>query len=441
MPTSRRARAAILITAALVAAAPALAPPPAAGQAAPGGSPRDGDSGIAAIDPGAEMLKAAGGDVTGALQNLDASVRAEVDALTQARTEQANAKAAVDAANAAVSETKTRITELTAQSDQVVVDAFVNPPTASALDALAAGSTADATIKQSILTRQSDADADVLTQLEQAQAELETERATRDEAVRAAHDRAGEAANALDDVVAAQSRETLFVTTLQERIAANLSEAESLARLDPAAAEALRAREGEIAAQINDVVARRQQREAEAALAQAMQEAAARAAAANAAAARSSSSSRSSGGSGGGSSVAGAARSGLSDVSCPGGGSITVASSIAGSLSSLLNAASAAGIDMCGGGYRDPAEQVALRRAHCGSSYYAIYEAPSSACSPPTAPPGTSMHEQGLAVDFTVGGRTIGRGTAAYSWMQSHAASYGFYNLPAEAWHWSTTGN
>ena len=50
--------------------------------------------------------------------------------------------------------------------------------------------------------------------------------------------------------------------------------------------------------------------------------------------------------------------------------------------------------------YRDPQRQIELRQQNCGSSHYAIYEAPSSACSPPTARPGSSNHERGLAVDF-----------------------------------------
>jgi D-alanyl-D-alanine carboxypeptidase len=50
------------------------------------------------------------------------------------------------------------------------------------------------------------------------------------------------------------------------------------------------------------------------------------------------------------------------------------------------------------------------------------------------------MHERGLAIDFTEGGRTLTRSSAGYNWLRAHAASYGFYNLPSEAWHWSTTG-
>jgi LAS superfamily LD-carboxypeptidase LdcB len=128
-------------------------------------------------------------------------------------------------------------------------------------------------------------------------------------------------------------------------------------------------------------------------------------------------------------------------VACPGGGSITVDGSLAANLSALLGAASAAGLNMCGGGYRDPAQQVALRRAHCGSSDYAIYQAPSSACSPPTARPGTSMHEQGLAIDVTCGGGTISRGSGCFGWLQGHAGGYGLHNLPSEPWHWSVDGS
>jgi LAS superfamily LD-carboxypeptidase LdcB len=301
------------------------------------------------------------------------------------------------------------------------------------LDALTAESTMDATVKQSILDRQADADADVLSQLDAAKDELAIEQNARDAAASSARQQARDAQDAVDDVVAAQSQESLFVVTVQDRMADSLSEAEAVARLDPAAAEALRSRSTEIAGKLNEIIAQREQRAAEAALAQALADAQAKADA-EAQAARDRAAARPSG-----RTVAGAS-AGLSNVSCPAGGSITVASSIAGDLADLLSAADAAGISMCGGGYRDPAEQIAIREANCGTSYYAIYEAPASACSPPTAPPGTSEHERGLAIDFTVGGRTIARGSAAFQWLQAHAASYGLYNLPAEAWHWSTNG-
>jgi hypothetical protein len=121
---------------------------------------------------------------------------------------------------------------------------------------------------------------------------------------------------------------------------------------------------------------------------------------------------------------------------------ITVARSIAGNLNSLLNAASADGVELSGWGYRSSDQQVALRKAHCGSTEYDIYEKPANQCHPPTARPGASMHERGLAIDFTVGGSIItSHSSAAWKWLNAHASKYGLYNLSSEPWHWSTNGN
>lgn len=115
--------------------------------------------------------------------------------------------------------------------------------------------------------------------------------------------------------------------------------------------------------------------------------------------------------------------------------------SISSNVDRMIGAAAAAGINLGGWGWRDNSTQIRLRRAHCGTSNYAIYQMPSSRCRPPTARPGASMHERGMALDLTYGGRTIGsRSSAAYKWLKANAASYGFYNLPSEPWHWSTNG-
>lgn len=120
---------------------------------------------------------------------------------------------------------------------------------------------------------------------------------------------------------------------------------------------------------------------------------------------------------------------------------IRVHESIYANLVALLAAAEDDGIHLRGGGYRSAGSQVALRRYHCGTSNYAIYEKSSSKCRPPTARPGFSMHERGLAVDFTVNGRAIpSRNTAAFRWLSRNAAKYGFRNLASEPWHWSTNG-
>ena len=78
-------------------------------------------------------------------------------------------------------------------------------------------------------------------------------------------------------------------------------------------------------------------------------------------------------------------------------GGITVSASMGKQLGSLLVAAAADGIDIGGNGYRSPETTAALRRANgCPD----VYSSPASSCRVPTARPGTSMHEKGLAVDF-----------------------------------------
>lgn len=123
-------------------------------------------------------------------------------------------------------------------------------------------------------------------------------------------------------------------------------------------------------------------------------------------------------------------------------GGIQVHESIYDNVRDLLAHAARDGIRLTGGGYRSGASQIALRRAHCGTSQWAIYQRPSYQCRPPTARPGRSMHERGLAVDFRHNGRSVtSRSSAAFIWLSKNAATYGLYNLPSEPWHWSTNGN
>jgi septal ring factor EnvC (AmiA/AmiB activator) len=161
--------------------------------------------------------------------------------------------------------------------------------------------------------------------------------------------------------------------------------------------------------------------------------------------ARSSSSGGSSGSSGGGSS------GGRVSVSPGPSGNlrtvqgITVAASLAPQLEALLNAARADGIVLGGSGYRSPEITARLRAVNgCPD----IYNSPASSCRVPTARPGSSEHEKGLAVDFTYRGQTICfpspgsrcHGNPAFDWLRANAGRFGLYNLSSEAWHWSTTG-
>jgi hypothetical protein len=415
------------------AALPAQQPPAGAGGATTGVTTTD------------EALRADSTGVVGSLDEARAEVADHVEALQAAQVDADEADEAVDDAGAAVRATEERIAELTDETDQVVVEAFINPPAETAMETLATGSVVGSTVRQSLLDSQADENAELLSSLEEARAELAVRPRAEEQAVAEAEARAADADVALADLIEAQSSETLFVMAVQERLAANRAEAASLAEIDPAAAAALRERAGEIAGLIDEIIAEREERARLEALAEAMAAAAAKAEADAAAARRSSSPSTSPGGSAPATpsspSTITSVSGGLASVSCPGGGSITVAGAIAGSLRAMLDAAASAGNRMCGNGYRDPADQVAVRRSNCGTSNYAIYEAPASACSPPTAPPGTSAHEQGLAVDLTCnGGGVLSSGSSCYAWLTGNAAGYGFYNLPGEPWHWSTDG-
>lgn len=114
---------------------------------------------------------------------------------------------------------------------------------------------------------------------------------------------------------------------------------------------------------------------------------------------------------------------------------------IASNLEAMLNHAASDGIHFGGWGYRSHERQIELRRRHCGTSQYAIWQMPSSQCRPPTARPGASQHELGKAIDFTYANKGIGtRSNPGYKWLAAHAHKYGLYNLPSEPWHWSVNG-
>lgn len=119
---------------------------------------------------------------------------------------------------------------------------------------------------------------------------------------------------------------------------------------------------------------------------------------------------------------------------------ITVHAQIGGQVAALIAAARVDGLNLGGSGYRSTEQQVALRRAHCGTSNYAIFEMPAGRCSPPTAPPGESLHERGLAIDFTCDGALVVTGDRCFDWLAGHAARFGLFNLASESWHWSVDG-
>ncbi len=118
---------------------------------------------------------------------------------------------------------------------------------------------------------------------------------------------------------------------------------------------------------------------------------------------------------------------------------IRVSLHVAPDLERMLIAAQAAGFEFAGSGYRSSTGQVAVRKRNCGKSDYDIWFKPASDCNPPTAKPGRSLHELGLAIDFTIEGRAIRAGDPAHRWLVSNASQFGFASKVDEPWHWEYT--
>jgi hypothetical protein len=390
-----------------------------------------------------DVLQADTAAVSRAVAELEAGVQAQEAALADARRAAEDAQRALDEARAAEAATVERLGVLRQAMGDLAVKVYMRPPAADALSVIQSGNLDDITRRQVLLDARTDSYATLGDELEAARDDLERQRAAAEEAAGRAERQRDEAAGQLAAVESAHAERARVAAQLDARLDARLAEAASLEALDRELSQKIAAEEAALAAKLA-------KERAAAAAAAAAKAAAARAASASASAG----SSASSGGGGGGSSRASAPSGGgggggevaVRRSTSAGGlatvNGITVSASIADNLAGLLSAAAADGIALSGGGYRDSSGQIATRRNNCGTSDYAIYEMPSSQCSPPTARPGSSMHEQGLAVDFTSGGRVISsRSSPAFQWLAANAGRFGFRNLPSEPWHWSTNGN
>lgn len=223
-----------------------------------------------------------------------------------------------------------------------------------------------------------------------AREELTIARKAAQEAAATADARRVEVNQRVDQVAAARDRQASFADQLEARIEAQLSEAAALAQLDQQLSAEIASRQAALA---------RQNR---------------------------------------GGRTAPGGTGPIGDVPVRNVGGIWVHESIAEDVAALLEAAEADGITFGGGGYRNPADQQRLREAHCPDPV----NSPASSCHPPTARPGMSQHERGLAIDFTYNGGVItSRSNPGYRWLAENAGRFGLKNLPSEPWHWSTTGN
>lgn len=354
-----------------------------------------------------DALRASDAQLNQALETLTGQVRYQEASLASARQAAAAAEAYARKLREQQERTETRLRDLRGQLRDVAVDAYMRGPSANLGIALAARDVGDAVRRQQFARIVANRQSEVADGLRATTEDLAVQRATGDAAAVKAAERKRAVQSRLDELRSSVVAQERVADDVETRLDARLAEADALAQLDATIAAQIKARQAELA----------------------------RLAAARAAAARAAAATRPSRIASGTSRI----------VPIPGGlatvRGITVAATLAPQLAALLDAADADGVSFSGGGYRDPQAQVEVRRANCGTSNYAMYEMPPSQCSPPTARPGTSMHEQGLAIDFTYNGRLItSRSNAGYRWLASNAGRFGLRNLPEEPWHWSTNG-
>jgi len=363
-----------------------------------------------------DALQATDDQVKQAISDLGDNVAAQTAELADIQRAQTQAEADAATAQASLDQSESELGSLRSSIRQEAIDAYVTGPSEANWSILATGDPNDDLTRRTILELRTSNSLDSAERYRSIQEDLRIQRQARSDAAARAKAKSQEASAKLSSLQDAQQRQQKLQDQVDARIASSLAEADALSAFDAGLSGQITQRQNQLAAQLAA-----QQRSSDAA----------RNALAKAG--------RKVGSAPTGGAAPSFATSGGSGIVSVGG--IQVAASLAPGLQALLNAAAAAGFNLTGGGYRDPAAQIAVRRNNCGSSDYAIYQAPASSCHPPTAPPGTSMHERGLAIDFAVNGHTVGRGDAAFAWLKANAASFGLYNLPAEPWHWSTNGN
>lgn len=363
-----------------------------------------------------DALKASDVEVNRALDALEGQAKAEEARLAAARQAAEAAAQQAEVARRRQQQAEESVARMRAAVRDFAVEAYVNPAASRYVALLSSRSVNELARKQALLEAGTTHGREALDGLKAARDDLASQRDAAELAAARASERRREVGSKAQQVAAARDKQASFADSVEERLNAKLAEADSLAALDANLSAEITRREAAVAARVRATTA-------------------ARAAPTGPGSARVASGAP---GRSGAPTPAGV-RGGVKLATVRG---ITVAAEIADNLERLLAAAEADGIVLGGSGYRDSSGQVALRRSNCGSSTYATYEMPASQCSPPTAKPGSSMHERGLAVDFTYQGRVISsRSNPAFQWLSRNAGRYGFYNLPSEPWHWSTNGN
>ena len=392
----------------------------------------------AAAEREVDLVRASVADVQAQIASVEAQVAEESRRLELTRVAVDVSLQRAAAAAARADDARRAAQRARAAARGYAVQAFIRPPVQDSLAVLSLSRARDAAYGSRVLRTVADRRREVLDRMTRAEAAAGAERAAADAAAATAESQARQIDARVQDLTAAQVRQQQLAAELDDRLDHALSEAAILREIDLRSAQELAERELALRRSAPPTPTR-------------PVTPAGSAAPARPAATPAVSPPGPPAGSGPSTRPMPAAPS-TPPPPPPGSGVVTrdqvvsvqgilVHRSIAAQVQGLLDAAAAAGIHLSGSGWRDTSRQIQLRMQHCGTTPYAIYELPADQCTPPVARPGRSMHERGLAIDFTVGGDLIrSRSHPAYVWLAANAARFGLFNLPSEPWHWSVNG-
>ncbi|HEX6417193.1 MAG TPA: M23 family metallopeptidase [Acidimicrobiales bacterium] len=160
--------------------------------------------------------------VASTLDELGTQIAEQLGAYKQAQEAVDAATQKLADADAALNETVFLIEETTIASDEVVIEAYINPPRDRVLDVLTAETPADATVKQALIDMDTDRAADSLTEYQDALASYETLKEEQLAAHNEAETARAEAEAALADLEATLSTQAQFVTEVQAALASDV---------------------------------------------------------------------------------------------------------------------------------------------------------------------------------------------------------------------------
>ncbi len=336
-----------------------------------------------------DVLQATDEEIDSVLDDIDARLaeqRAAVDAGQEAAE---RAEAAVGEAEDELAQARRDVVVLEEAIAAMAVESFIHPPSVDLVQSLQALSLSDALLQKAYLDARAKRDLSLLGLLEKAERTAETRAAELQVAAEEAAEAVAAADEALAQLEAERGQQQALANDLSERIDARLAEAAVLQEMDAELADQIAAEQAALLARIPEPEPDPEPTPPTTAPPS------------------------TTGGSGGTTTTAPPTTS--PPTTTPPTGTpplrtvqgITVHADIADDVDALLTAARNDGVSLSGWGYRSTESQIALRRAHCGPTYYDIWLKPAGACSPPTAIPGRSLHEQGRAIDFTHNGSTI----------------------------------